>query len=442
MSLLLLFPGAGGVTRMKFPVMCSTTATANVSNTAANFWSLSSSSNNNAWRPAATRHECSLPVAGDISDFWVRIPTALSGAETWTFVLQKNNVDTNMKVVFTSATGQIQSFTSEYLDCNYGDTISFRSVPGASMTTTLANIAFGFLFTAVEKRAFFCATWLAIVAETSFSTISGVGASGTVLSGRSPRMPCAGTISRMILNVPVAPGAGFNRKVTLLKNGVDTALVATISDTALVATATPTPITFVEGDLVALRQDSTTAAGATLTAMVDWVPDSGTEFPLVSPGTGAVDPTTIRFGLLNGHSGITEATETNVYNIVPTAFNYKKMRPDLGTAPGGVKDRTFTLRQNGSSTSVTVSLTGTEVVDSWTGSVAFAAGDLVDWMQVPTGNPTASNPVQVSSVIEIPLPAVGTYLYKGASNRAGVYMGAQASDSAYYKGALTGVFSS
>src|SRR3990167_4563713 len=58
------------------------------------------------------------------------------------------------------------------------------------------------------------------------------------------------------------------------------------------------------------------------------------------------------------------------------------------TAPGSGKSYTFTLRINGSDTSVVVTIADGAIVGTSSESVAIAAGDLVSWRQDPSGTPT------------------------------------------------------
>jgi hypothetical protein len=83
-------------------------------------------------------------------------------------------------------------------------------------------------------------------------------------------------------------------------------------------------------------------------------------------------------------------TETSVNALLAVAATLATLRISLVTAPGASKSRTFTVRKNGVATSAVVTISGTDTTGSWSGSVDFAAGDLISLESVPTGTPAAS----------------------------------------------------
>lgn len=66
--------------------------------------------------------------------------------------------------------------------------------------------------------------------------------------------------------------------------------------------------------------------------------------------------------------------------------NFKVM---LTTAPGSGKTRTFTIRKNGVNTAVTCTISNTDTSGTFTGAVAFSAGDLLSIKASSTGTPDA-----------------------------------------------------
>lgn len=65
----------------------------------------------------------------------------------------------------------------------------------------------------------------------------------------------------------------------------------------------------------------------------------------------------------------------------------------VDTAPGSGKSRVFALRQNGASTSASVTIADTATSATWSGSVALSADDLVGLLTTPSGTPTAPGKV-------------------------------------------------
>ena len=94
-------------------------------------------------------------------------------------------------------------------------------------------------------------------------------------------------------------------------------------------------------------------------------------------------------------SNLSNATENQTYQVIPTSGTIKNLYVALSADPGTSPDAyRFTLRKNGVSTVLTVTITA----DSTTGSnivnqVSVAAGDYVDMMIEPLNTPsTASVP--------------------------------------------------
>lgn len=84
------------------------------------------------------------------------------------------------------------------------------------------------------------------------------------------------------------------------------------------------------------------------------------------------------------------AAESQRKQVIPIASTLSSLRISISVAPGSGKSRVFTIRKNGSATSLscTISDTNTSCEDI-TNSVSLVAGDYISLEQAPSGTPTA-----------------------------------------------------
>lgn len=85
------------------------------------------------------------------------------------------------------------------------------------------------------------------------------------------------------------------------------------------------------------------------------------------------------------------ATETQAQQLMPTSGTLTKLYINLVNAPSGIATRTFTVRLNGNSTSLAVTISGSATTgNNSTDTISFVAGDLVSIQHVETNAPIGS----------------------------------------------------
>jgi len=197
-------------------------------------------------------------------------------------------------------------------------------------------------------------------------------------------MPTAGTISGLKVKLDAAPGAGTSYVFTVMKNGEATDVTCAIADAATTAEDTAHSASFVAGDTVCLRCVPT---GTPTARYVMWAS--------VFEGSVANESILLARVYYYGtnvyyHSlgdNVRSTTEAYVRNVIPTPGAIKKLYV-LSPAPGAGKSRTFTLRKNGSSQTVTCTVADAATTANDTAnSVSVAAGDVVSLTTTPTGTP-------------------------------------------------------
>lgn len=227
-------------------------------------------------------------------------------------------------------------------------------------------------------------------------------ASGGFVTG-AVRMPCAGTISRLVAKFPTALGQG-SFTVTLMTGAAQDAM----APAALSATVTPAnPVAFDalhavavgQGDFVAWRvtpsgtptaQGNAVQIACVFTAADDRVPIFS--YMIASAGSSSVAP--------GGGAGIglAEAIATATMPCAGTIARMYVSLDDAAGAPGPGNSRTVTLRKGAafgalSDTALTVTL-GAADVERWLdlggAPVTVAEGDLLSLRQTAVGSPAAT----------------------------------------------------
>lgn len=357
---------------------------------------------NAMWNSSSSLPYNVVPCAGTFSNGVARAPVALGAGTSWAFTLYKNGAPTALTMVINDVTGLVVFDSTHTVSVIQGDLVCWQSAPsGTPNAQTVVQL--GVQFTAANgQQAPMFAAWTQGSLATGYGAFGNLNSSVQSESSRRSYMPCAGSFNGLIANVINAPGIGQSRTVTLMKNGVDV-LSVTIADSATVATVGGT-VNYNTGDLIQLRKDVTAGAAASATYCSSvWTPATAGEIPLWSPGTGNYDGVTTLFSNLESNAENTEVTESNCYNIFPVPASLTKFRADMAVAPGVGKSRLMTVRKNSADTAAAVNVIDANTTGSYAGAaVAIAAGDLVDWSEVPTGGPAATNPLGTSSVIVVP----------------------------------------
>ncbi len=206
--------------------------------------------------------------------------------------------------------------------------------------------------------------------------------------------PTSGVFKNLTIRLSTAPGSGKSYAYTLMKNGVATALTATVSNTSTTASDTSNTVSVSAGDTLTLRcVPSGTPASSANFLSLSFDPDTDGESFLMT--TDGVDlPTTGTYYINPAASGRTatnwKSTESSVSLALPPII-VKAIYIYLTTAPGSGKSRAFTLRSNAADTTVAVTISNTNTTGSVTGlNVRLVRGNKAAIRQVPTSTPAGT----------------------------------------------------
>ncbi|MEI6751126.1 MAG: hypothetical protein WCK69_01055 [Candidatus Saccharibacteria bacterium] len=216
----------------------------------------------------------------------------------------------------------------------------------------------------------------------------GKGLSTTGAAATSTMPNDSGTIKNARCNIVGGTLGSGSYTITLVINGSDTSIIMALNSTTYFATDT---------DTVAVTNSNTLYWK--IVPSVGPAPDAGVwvaiscEYESVTPGRGIVFG-----GVSTSVSGTTYSSSFDAWNATETLISARAvthtiiaLRADLSVAPSSTNTRTLTFRKAAVDQTPAITITSTAVSGSWSGSLAVATDDLIDFKHTSTGAPTASN---------------------------------------------------
>lgn len=350
------------------------------------------------WVSSTTQARTRFARAGTARNLYVRLPNAPNTGKSYTFNVMKNDVATTLEVAISDA-----ATTGSDVDIGHaitiaeGDDLCIRCTPSGT-PDAIANVQIGFVFESTDAGKSVLFSSHATTAAALYMKVGSSNAAGVTEPAARNYLPVGGVIDRMYVRRHTAPTAGNSVTYTLQVDGVDTALSATISDANLTASDTAAAVSVSAGQYISINVTiSGTPATAVGTVGLDWSPTTDGE-ALMLAGGGTVSSVADNYGNAMGNGNAT-ATEAAFYAVAPMALTLRKLRADVTTDPGSGKSRAFTVRKGGVSQALTCTIADTNVTASDTSNtVSVSAGDLLNFLTVPTNTPTAPGAFAMSMV--------------------------------------------
>lgn len=211
----------------------------------------------------------------------------------------------------------------------------------------------------------------------------------TTADNKKQVVSAPGTLSNLLVELSAAPGNGNGYTLTLMKNGTPTDLAVTISGTDTTGLDTDS-VAVVAGDIIQLR---CVPSGTPATPIARW--------SVLFKGTNANE--SLILGLSKGSATATRycpvmharnaswTAEGDMYQIIPTPGKIMNLFVALSESPGASPCAyRFTLRKNGESTALVVTITGPDTTgNNAVNEIVVAAGDYVNLMIEPLNTPSA-----------------------------------------------------
>lgn len=201
----------------------------------------------------------------------------------------------------------------------------------------------------------------------------------------------SGTMSDLFVELTTAPGVGNTVTITLMLNGVASALTCTVSGTATTASDTTNTVTVSAGDKISYKWVTSAAnSAARLRITSKYTGDTANESQIMGKceALGSGDKYTYPMGRSESAVSTTDAVARQ---LCPTAGTLRDFYGEMtaGGAPGVGQSRTFELWKNNAATGVTFTISGTNTTgNDTTNTVSISPGDYLSIKCTSSASPT------------------------------------------------------
>lgn len=366
------------------------------SSSATNYNSIQSAGTG-SWNATEVLRASVIPHALTLDRLRVNLTTAPGAGKNWVFTVMKNGSATALTVTIADTNTQAMGLALP-ISFAAGDTISLRAVPTGTPTAT------GVMNWHCRQNA---ASLFAIVGQNVGTTTSGTNymfpfgralIASTIALGNMI-VPCAGTVSNLYLWLRTAPAGTGSYAVTLYKNGVATALTATLGSADTAKNDTTHSVSVAAGDLLTLEVIATnTPVSTTMGYSMSFAPTTDGDSFLAYQANGSSPSTSATNYQQPVGDGVASwnATEANrTLRIGRTVV--KGIFAETSVSPGvSPKNYTFRVRVEAADTAALILINdasttvGSTRVGNLTGqSIAVLDNGRINFKSVPSGTPVA-----------------------------------------------------
>lgn len=311
---------------------------------------------------------------GQFDNWYVNLASAPTAGKSFVFTLVKNGSDTAATITIADA-ATTGSYTGT-ITFSAGDRLAVKSVP--SGTPTAGVYSHGFAAQATNQILF---SGMSGTLNNAAARYYGLMASAiyTSTTALANVIPTDGVIKNLRVNGANSPGVGKSYTFTLVKNGVDTALVATLSGTNTTASDLSDTVSVSAGDTAYWRVDPSgtpTAFRASIGA--EFAPTiNGESIQIINAGGSLGAAGGNNFMGTVSSSGASWSTSESARSMYAPNETYtlKKLYASVDTQPGSGKSWTITVRDNASNTAVTTSIANTNTTANDTSNSATSTAN-------------------------------------------------------------------
>lgn len=356
------------------------------------------------WGTLETEYGQLVSTPGTLDKLIVKLDGVAGAGKTWTFTIMKNGNPTALTCSIGGDTDTEGEDTSHTVSVSAGDRLTLRSTSSGSPTARNATWCFGF-FGNIAKESLFMGYCNAYNLQSRFSGIAGLFISSADEDNDYQRIPTAGVIKNLFVQMHTAPGAGAEGyKYTLRLNKASTGLAVTITGTDKIGSSTINEVTVATDDKVGLYveplnspdKSSNVFFGFTFVADIDGESCVlGGQYP--SPSTVDSSFTSIT---TSGVSFV--ADETTAFQLTRPCL-LKNLYVEVERIPDGSASWDITVRKNEVDTDLTVNIAGANRYGNNTSdSVIFNAFDYISIKITPNLSPQTTQDGLNWGVVMVP----------------------------------------
>lgn len=335
-----------------------------------------------------------IAAAGKLTNFRVALQNAPGDAKSFQFVLMYDGSTSTLDLTLTGA-ATTTGVDTDNVTVAAGKTVEVKVVPSGTPTAGWATWCCDFVSADYNTSLILGMGYTNTAAGNNFWCIDASSGSGTNPLLNQVIIPTPGVIGNFYVQLSGSSGcsAGQGYRMSLWRNGAETALAVTITGSTTTGNDTTHSIRVAAGDIInfgstligTMGTNRNVYYGATFTA------DSVGESLVIGfvGDYGYTSSATTYWTIMGGSNGgnATETLRQNVFNTCTLKKLYVWSNIMVGTG----QDTAFSVRANASSPANTLSVGLTSQVKSagdTTNTVAVTAGDLIDLRIISTGSPT------------------------------------------------------
>ncbi|HVH28123.1 MAG TPA: IPT/TIG domain-containing protein [Vicinamibacterales bacterium] len=337
-----------------------------------------------------------MPAAGVIRNWTFRQLTAPGSGKSWTWKIQKNGTDTDLAITISDT--NTEGFDADGVYFDAGDTIRITSTKSGTAAESEWQSSIEFDADADGVSIYgFGANNASSTALNYDSALYGTNF-GAVSGEQFSIVAVAGTVTTWRIAINGTPGTGKSRTFTFVKNGVaqdgtggtpDTRI--TIADSASSGSGSFSLSLAVNDQLQVRHTPTNTPGGTWIVGALAFTATTTSQWTIGNAWTTAMNTSgTPTYHWPVGGDQTGSATESSREAIVGASrFVVSAMRARVASAPGAGKSWTLTLRRNQTDTPFSVTISGTNVEGSVTGSFLVSPGDRLSIKAVAAGVPSS-----------------------------------------------------
>lgn len=388
---------------MKFPVL----GASDDSPGSGTIYAYLASQHNINWNATENRRIIMLSEDITITEFTMMLDTAPGASASRTYTLRKNGADTAVTVTF-GAADVTQTWTGS-VSFSAGDLIGLQhtatgtpTAPGNSYWYTMMNTT--------GNKALLMSGGANVVdtSATNYQNPFGGTSWVTAVTDNDVPVPTPGNITKLAVTANSSPGSGKSYNISVRLNNASDNLTVNIANGATSGSATGSVALVATDAIVVKSAPSGTPTGLAFGWCVTFEPTTAGE-TFIGFGVGtALSTSSTQYNQPQG-TGAGFSTTESAKLMKPPEVTFKKMYVRITAAPGVASSRVFTLRDNGGSSALTVTISGlTDTTgNDTTNSVAHTAGNSISLQSVPNTTPAAAD-LHASMVIATTQPAAAT----------------------------------
>jgi len=335
-----------------------------------------------AWNGTSARIRNVFPCAGTLRNLRVWLSTAPTSTHSWTFTIMRNDTATALTVTITGT--DVTGYDSDHdIPVHAGGYIQIRSTYSGTPTAGTARYSMEF----EPTNSAYSVIGMATETNQGDASTQYLQAYGSHVTWETAGdnayqvVPAAGTISRMYVLVSAAPGAG-GLTINLYRNGSAEALSVYLT-TGTTGLDTTHSISVSAGDLICIQSVSGAITNSRITVGMVFNPTTTGQIAVLG-GSDDVPATTESAYPTMAGSTWNSSTNARV-QVAAENINLRNFYVSLSANPGAGSTITFTIRDDGVATALSITITDAGSTGSDTDNVDIAAGSLIDIYCTITG---------------------------------------------------------